>query len=346
MIDIDNVFEEAGSHFKKQNYSQSMSLLDKITSINPLDYKSIFLKGLICLNTKKFSSANEHFLYAEENCKDEDTKKFILGLKKLFIVDYRLKRYQTSDFFSQYIVLIELDSSVVCLIDSTKTITERVKHDLIDTRTIISKIDIMLSVGDREEQAFSLAFTQDNIIFGFEKEKSQSLLKLFAKPDKEFHSFKQCPYLDILTLSIAKSNNSSLIELKSTTDECIYFRTENIDNFIDPLLLKLTQLGFKPTFQTDHTRNLVIMTIDKNQSTSNEENLLLENTYIELFDLAPSFTFEDIKFSYVNLIKKYHPDRVSHLGDEFKRLAEEKTKQLNTAYNYFKSKFQSNDSHD
>ena len=32
------------------------------------------------------------------------------------------------------------------------------------------------------------------------------------------------------------------------------------------------------------------------------------------------------------MANKYHPDKVSHLGDEFQKLAEEKFKSVNDAY--------------
>src|SRR6516225_347712 len=41
---------------------------------------------------------------------------------------------------------------------------------------------------------------------------------------------------------------------------------------------------------------------------------------------------EEIKAAYFNLIKQYHPDKVSHLGQEFQKLADEKTQLLNRAY--------------
>ncbi len=46
-----------------------------------------------------------------------------------------------------------------------------------------------------------------------------------------------------------------------------------------------------------------------------------------------------IKKAYRQLSMKYHPDKVSHLGDEFKGVAEEKMKELNAAYEFFKRKF-------
>jgi DnaJ like chaperone protein len=45
-----------------------------------------------------------------------------------------------------------------------------------------------------------------------------------------------------------------------------------------------------------------------------------------------------IKKAYRQLSMKYHPDKVSHLGDEFKAVAEEKMKELNAAYEFFKRK--------
>lgn len=40
----------------------------------------------------------------------------------------------------------------------------------------------------------------------------------------------------------------------------------------------------------------------------------------------------DIKNAYKQLCKKYHPDKVHHLGGEFKQFAEEKIKEINVAY--------------
>ena len=43
---------------------------------------------------------------------------------------------------------------------------------------------------------------------------------------------------------------------------------------------------------------------------------------------------DEIKAAYLNLIKQYHPDRVSHLGREFRKLAEEKAQLINRAYQF------------
>lgn len=41
---------------------------------------------------------------------------------------------------------------------------------------------------------------------------------------------------------------------------------------------------------------------------------------------------EEVRAAYFNLIKQYHPDKVSHLGQEFQKLADEKAQLINRAY--------------
>jgi DnaJ-domain-containing protein 1 len=41
---------------------------------------------------------------------------------------------------------------------------------------------------------------------------------------------------------------------------------------------------------------------------------------------------DEMKVAYYRLLKQYHPDKVSHLGKEFQKMAEEKTRAINRAY--------------
>ena len=52
--------------------------------------------------------------------------------------------------------------------------------------------------------------------------------------------------------------------------------------------------------------------------------------------LAKGASAEEIKKAYRTLSMQYHPDKVAHLGDEFRAVAEEKMKEINAAYDYFK----------
>ncbi len=58
--------------------------------------------------------------------------------------------------------------------------------------------------------------------------------------------------------------------------------------------------------------------------------------YYEVLGLEPGASMEEIKKAYRKLSMKYHPDKVRQLGDEFRTIAEEKMKEFNAAYEYFK----------
>ena len=64
-----------------------------------------------------------------------------------------------------------------------------------------------------------------------------------------------------------------------------------------------------------------------------------EEQYYAVLGLQPGADFVTIKKTYRKLSMQYHPDKVAHLGDEFKRVAEEKMKEINAAYDFFKKKF-------
>ncbi len=64
-----------------------------------------------------------------------------------------------------------------------------------------------------------------------------------------------------------------------------------------------------------------------------------ESHYYAVLGLDPGADFVAIKKAYRTLSMQYHPDKVAHLGDEFKGVAEEKMKEINVAYDYFQNKF-------
>ena len=61
--------------------------------------------------------------------------------------------------------------------------------------------------------------------------------------------------------------------------------------------------------------------------------------YYEVLGIERTADGEEIKKAYRRLAMQYHPDKVGHLGDEFKGVAEEKMKEINVAYGYFEKKF-------
>lgn len=64
-----------------------------------------------------------------------------------------------------------------------------------------------------------------------------------------------------------------------------------------------------------------------------------EEAYYAALGLEPGADMTAIKKAYRTLSMQYHPDKVGHLGEEFQRVAEEKMKEINAAYDYLKKKF-------
>ena len=60
--------------------------------------------------------------------------------------------------------------------------------------------------------------------------------------------------------------------------------------------------------------------------------------YYATLGLEPGADATTIKKAYRKLSMKYHPDKVRHLGEEFHSVAEEKMKEINAAYDFFKKR--------
>jgi preprotein translocase subunit Sec63 len=56
----------------------------------------------------------------------------------------------------------------------------------------------------------------------------------------------------------------------------------------------------------------------------------------EVLGLSRNATSEEKKKAYHAILAKYHPDKVEHLGEEIKKVAIEKTHQIQQAYNKLK----------
>lgn len=57
---------------------------------------------------------------------------------------------------------------------------------------------------------------------------------------------------------------------------------------------------------------------------------------LELLNLTAPFTTQELKAAYRKAIGEYHPDRVTHLAKEIKKIAEQRSKQINHAYEQLK----------
>ena len=57
-----------------------------------------------------------------------------------------------------------------------------------------------------------------------------------------------------------------------------------------------------------------------------------------ILEVDRNATAEEIKKAYRRLVNKYHPDKVVHLGEEFKKLAEKHFKEVQEAYQKIKDR--------
>jgi DnaJ like chaperone protein len=56
----------------------------------------------------------------------------------------------------------------------------------------------------------------------------------------------------------------------------------------------------------------------------------------KILEIDPSSSNDELKKAYRRMAMKYHPDKVSHLGEEFRKTADEKFKKVNEAYDKIK----------
>jgi DnaJ like chaperone protein len=56
----------------------------------------------------------------------------------------------------------------------------------------------------------------------------------------------------------------------------------------------------------------------------------------KILEIDPSSSNDDIKKAYRRMAMKFHPDKVSHLGDDFRKAADEKFRKVNEAYEKIK----------
>jgi DnaJ-domain-containing protein 1 len=64
-----------------------------------------------------------------------------------------------------------------------------------------------------------------------------------------------------------------------------------------------------------------------------------EEEYRQILGVTAGDSQEIIRKKYIELLAKYHPDKVQHLGIEFQEIAEKKTKEIMEAYEFFRKKY-------
>ncbi|MBA4322593.1 MAG: molecular chaperone DjlA [Odoribacter sp.] len=93
----------------------------------------------------------------------------------------------------------------------------------------------------------------------------------------------------------------------------------------------------------NHSEIRIIETISGCLGVSASDFLSIKNMFIpetdssyKILEAKPSATNDEIKKAYRKMALKYHPDKVSHLGEDFRKAADEKFKKVNEAYERIK----------
>ena len=71
----------------------------------------------------------------------------------------------------------------------------------------------------------------------------------------------------------------------------------------------------------------------------------MDRKYLEAMEelgLEPNFTLKELRKKWLELLKKYHPDRYQTYDERTIKFAEEKIIKINEAYNYLKENFEEN----
>ena len=72
----------------------------------------------------------------------------------------------------------------------------------------------------------------------------------------------------------------------------------------------------------------------REQQPQHEADALISRSWFLVLGVSEDATPDQIAAAYKLMIRQYHPDKVAQMGSEIRELAEFKSKQINTAYDY------------
>lgn len=69
-----------------------------------------------------------------------------------------------------------------------------------------------------------------------------------------------------------------------------------------------------------------------NERHANDDDIQTE--WHRILGIPENASNDQVTTAYKKMIRQYHPDKVSQMGEEIRKVAEYKSKQINAAYNY------------
>lgn len=113
----------------------------------------------------------------------------------------------------------------------------------------------------------------------------------------------------------------------------LFFRCKDDDQLLEALEY-LRSTGEIP--KSEHTEQAKSSQKEKARTEKKETKTEHFDPY-EILGVTPTASTQEIKSSYRNQMKLYHPDRVAHLGDALRELANRKTQDIQRAFEQLSS---------
>jgi len=126
-----------------------------------------------------------------------------------------------------------------------------------------------------------------------------------------------------LKCDFSTSNKDHQTKDKSIVFECIVCQNEFSINAIDTFNA-FACIKCKSIFSYEWKNNKCIINVIKKEKNIPKELIIL----MEYFEIEYPIEKNKLKTNYRKLLSQYHPDKVLHMGKEFKELAEQKTKEI------------------
>jgi len=106
----------------------------------------------------------------------------------------------------------------------------------------------------------------------------------------------------------------------------VLFGISQADGYVDPSEVEIIQ---------EIGRNLKLNNSDVDAIMA----IFVKNvdSFYKILEIDPSANDQELKKAYRSMAARFHPDKVQHLGPEFQKMAEEKFKAINTAYQQIKT---------
>ena len=106
------------------------------------------------------------------------------------------------------------------------------------------------------------------------------------------------------------------------------------DTFIIGIIIYLIRYGKLPYFKNFSHLFSSFKKNSENFTQNNKEKSKIHKSPYEILGIKKNATKKEIQKAYKDKVKQYHPDKVSHLGEELQKIANEKFLEIQDAYDF------------